>query len=399
MRIATSQVYSQALAGMQMQQSRLQTTEQQLSTGMRILKPSDDPGGSIKILNLNSNIDVIKQYDRNVSVATSALNHQESVLQSVNDSLQKVRELTVQANNPTNDDSARNSIAQEINLRLQEITQLANSKDINGEYLFSGSQVDTPPFIRNGSQVQYQGNQAERMVQVGESAKIQVRDSGDQLFMNIKGGDGQIQVQASATNSGTLLTGQFGANGSYIPDTYSVNFYLDAQQATRYVVTDSASNVVSDAAYSDGASISFAGVQFAVNGKPNAGDSVIVQPAAHVDMFTMLKNIADMLAAPTTGPADKAKVSNAMGQGLSNLDQALQAVNTQRSVIGARLNTIDSADSVNQDFKLQLETVRSEIQDLDYADAISRFNQQLTSLQVAQQAFAKTTELSLFRFL
>lgn len=399
MRIATSHIFNHAVRGMQQQQARLNQVEQQLGSGLRILKPSDDPTGSVHILNLSSNLDVVKQYDRNIAVATSALSHQESVLQTINDSLQRVRELTVQANNPTNHDSARQSIASEIELRLQEITQLANSRDTNGEYLFSGALVDTPPFIQSGSNVLYQGDQTARRVQVGEGAQVQVRDSGDAVFMNIKGGDGSIQVLPAATNSGSLVIGQFGAGAAYVADTYSVSFYHDAQQQLRYSVTDSSATVVSDGQYQSGSAITFKGIQFAVTGKPAVGDSVTVRPAQSVDMFAMVRNIADMLNVPVKSPADSARVQNAMGQGLANLDQALQTVNNQRSKLGARLNTIDSTDSVNQDFKLQLETVLSETRDLDYAEAISRFNLQLTSLQVAQQAFAKTSELSLFRFL
>lgn len=398
MRIATSQIFNIALAGMQMQQGRLQKTEQQLSSGLRIMQPSDDPAASVKILNLSSNIDVVNQYDRNISVATSTLNHQESVLQTINESLQRVRELTVQANNPTNHDSARKSIAKEMELRLQEITQLANSRDVNGEYMFSGGQIDTPPFIESGSQVLYQGDQGVREILVGEGARVKVRDAGDGVFMNIKGGDGRIQVLPDAANTGSLVVGQFGANGAFVPDTYTVDFYMSGAEL-RYAVTDSAANVVADALYKPDASISFGGVQFAVSGRPNAGDAVTVQPAAHVDMFAMVRNIVDSLNTPLQSGAGSAKLQNTMGQGLANLDQALQTVNNQRAAIGARLNTIDSTDAVNQDFKLQLETVLSESRDLDYADTISRFNQQLTALQVAQQAFAKTSELSLFRFL
>jgi flagellar hook-associated protein 3 FlgL len=399
MRIATSQVFRQAVAGMQQQQSLLYKAEQQLSSGLRIMKPSDDPAGSVHILNLSSNIDVVNQYDRNIAVATSALGHQESVLQTINESLQRVRELTVQANNPTNHDSARKSIASEIELRLQEITQLANSRDTNGEYLFSGALVDTPPFIQSGGAVLYQGDQAAREIRVGEGARVQVRDSGDAVFMNIKGGDGDIQVLPSATNSGSLVVGQFGAGAAYIPDTYHVSFYRDAQQVLRYSVADSAAAIVSDAEYKSGTAIAFNGVQFSVTGQPAAGDSVTVRRAQSVDMFAIVRNISDMLHVAVKSPADSAKVQNAMGQGLANLDQALQSVNNQRARIGARLNAIDGTDNINQDFRLQLEAVLSDTRDLDYAEAISRFNQQLTALQVAQQAFAKTSELSIFRFL
>jgi flagellar hook-associated protein 3 FlgL len=88
-----------------------------------------------------------------------------------------------------------------------------------------------------------------------------------------------------------------------------------------------------------------------------------------------------------------------MAQGLANLDQALESVSNQRASVGNRLGHVDSIDSLNQDFKLQLETVLSATQDLDYAEAISSFNLQLTSLQAAQQAYMKTSELSLFRYL
>jgi flagellar hook-associated protein 3 FlgL len=88
-----------------------------------------------------------------------------------------------------------------------------------------------------------------------------------------------------------------------------------------------------------------------------------------------------------------------MGEGLSNLDQAMTNINNTRGNIGARLNNVDTLKEINQDFKLQLETVLSDTQDLDYAEAISRFNLQLTSLQAAQQAFVKTSGLSLFQYI
>ena len=99
------------MTAMQQQSAKLQQTQLQITTGLKILRPSDDPSGSVKVLNLNANMGEIEQFNRNLSVARSELSHQESVLESINESLQRVRELTVQANNPTNHDSARLSIA------------------------------------------------------------------------------------------------------------------------------------------------------------------------------------------------------------------------------------------------------------------------------------------------
>ena len=403
MRIATSQFYRQAMTAMQDQSSKLQQTQLQLTAGLKILRPSDDPSGSVKVLNLNANMGEIDQYNRNLSVAKADVSMQENVLDSINDSLQRVRELTVQANNPTNHDSARLSIAKEIDQRMQEIVSLANSRDANGDYMFSGTQNTTTPFVQSGDVFVYQGDQSERKIQIGEGQNIVVRDSGDNIFMKIPGGDGRVQIEPASTNTGSLLVGQYAASNSFVPGDYSVEFALQGpEQKMHYIIRDSATptaNIVANGPYVDGATISFTGVNMALTGAPQPGDTLTITPAANTNIFDLVGSISAALKIPAADSSTTAKIQNAMGRGLANLDQALQAVNNQRATMGARLNTIDSTEDVNQDFKLQLETVLSDTQDLDYAEAISRFNQQLTSLQAAQQAFVKTSELSLFRFL
>lgn len=403
MRIATSQFYRQAMTAMQQQTSKLQQTNLQITTGLKILRPSDDPSGSVKVLNLNANMGEIEQYNRNLSLAKSELSMQEDVLQSINESLQRVRELTIQANNPANHPSARLSIAREIDQRMQEITSLANSRDANGEYLFSGTQSTTIPFVKGGDQYVYQGDQSIRKIQIGEGQSVVVRDAGDDIFMRVPNGDGRVQIEPGAGNTGSLLVGQYAASNAFIADDYSVEFSLQGpEQKMHYIIRDSATptaNIVATGPYATGETISFTGVNFALTGVPQPGDTLTIKPAQNSNVFDMVSRISAALKNPATDSASTAQIQNAMGRGLANLDQALQAVNNQRATLGARLNTIDSTEEVNQDFKLQLETVLSDTQDLDYAEAISRFNQQLTSLQAAQQAFVKTSELTLFRFL
>src|SRR5688572_3304139 len=127
------QLFQNSMTAMQKQQSELQYTQLQLSTGLRVLKPSDDPVAAVKVLNLNTNIGVVDQFGRNANVASAALSQQESVLDSVNTAIQRIRELTIQGNNPTNHDSARQSIALEIEERFKELLSLANTRDVNGE--------------------------------------------------------------------------------------------------------------------------------------------------------------------------------------------------------------------------------------------------------------------------
>lgn len=85
MRISTAQMHKQALSSMQRQQANVQETQLQIASGKRILKPSDDPVGAVRVLNLNSNISTVEQYSRNIAQAQAGLGYQESVLTSVND--------------------------------------------------------------------------------------------------------------------------------------------------------------------------------------------------------------------------------------------------------------------------------------------------------------------------
>jgi flagellar hook-associated protein 3 FlgL len=403
MRISTFQIHQQALQSMQRQTAKVQRSELQLASGLKILKPSDDPVGAVKVLNLNSNLGMVEQYGRNVAQAQSALAYQESVLVSVNDALQNIRQLTLQANSPANHDSALRSIGQEIDANLKALKTLANTRDAAGEYIFGGFRVDQPPFVEAGGVMTYNGDQGQRLVQIGEGAQVAVRDSGDALFMNIRGGDGSVQVLANQDNSGSLVVGQFGLTGNFAQGTYTLSFSPGAPgQPLQYTAVDDATpvpNMVASGNYVDGGTLNIAGAQFTLTGTPAAGDTVTVQTAANVDMFRIVADISAALQAGGSGAGAQARRQNAIAQGLANLDQALEGVSNQRASVGNRLAHIDSIDALNQDFKLQLDTVLSATQDLDYAEAISSFNLQLTSLQAAQQAYMKTSELSLFRYL
>ena len=84
---------------------------------------------------------------------------------------------------------------------------------------------------------------------------------------------------------------------------------------------------------------------------------------------------------------------------LDNLDQSLDKVSQVRADLGVRLNQVENQLDINESFNLQLRETLSEIQDLDYAEAVTRFNLELTALQAAQQAYVKMQGLSLLNYL
>lgn len=123
----------------------------------------------------------------------------------------------------------------------------------------------------------------------------------------------------------------------------------------------------------------------------------IVPPSGYPD--SMLGTIQAFVDATGNGsppgPVNREGIRAAIG----NFDVAFEKVSQTRSQIGARQNTLDAVKSGNKDFELFAEKSISDLEDLDYAEAISRFQQQSMSLQASQQAFGRTSNLSLFNYI
>ena len=140
MRISTSYLFDQNLSAMLNQQAALSKTQLQISTGKRILTPSDDPAGSVQALKLQREVSVTEQYLVNLDKAENKLSIEEGVLQTATDMLQRIRELAVQGLNGSNTQSDRQAIAAEINQLNEQLMAIANTRDSDGNYMFSGFQ-------------------------------------------------------------------------------------------------------------------------------------------------------------------------------------------------------------------------------------------------------------------
>jgi flagellar hook-associated protein 3 FlgL len=399
MRLSSLQIFQQGISAITTQQSKLNDTQQQLATGKRILTPSDDPAAAARILDISEDLKLLDQYERNGNMAQAQLSQEEVVLAEVGTLLQRVRELVVQANNASQSPESRGSIGTEISARIDELQALANTRDSNGEYIFAGFQADTQPFTRQGG-VSYNGDAGQRFLQLGSGSRVAVRDSGVDVFMSSNSGNGTFDVKPDVANSGTAVAGASTVDGSFLRDDYTITF----NQATpgdpvTYQVLDGAAVVVGGGPYVAGEAISFAGARVEFDGVPADGDAFSVTPSVKQDVFSTLQTIADQLNGAGGSAADVAAVNNGMGRALNNLDQAMEQILQVRADVGSRLNQVESQQAVNESFNLQLQSTLSDVQDLDYAEAISRFNLELTALEAAQQSYVKMQGLSLFNYL
>lgn len=412
MRISTAQISNTALSAITDQQSSLLELQQQIATGRRILNPSDDPSGAARALNLNQADAVIQQYNTNADFATSRNRLEEATLDGVNNVLQRVRELAVQGNNDTQTNATRRSIALEIRQRLDELIDLANTRDGNGEYLFSGFQGFTQPFTVNANGTfNYNGDDGQRFVQIGPNRQVAVSDSGTEVFRRVRNGNGTFATAATAGNGGggVINAGSLINPAAYSAETFTISFVTNSSGQLAYNVVGASSGQVIptlplDAAldapaFSSDQAIVFNGSQVTISGTPAVGDSFSVSPSVNQDIFSTLQDLVSALESPTVDNATRTALHNRLNSFLTDVDQGIGKVLDIRAGIGARLNSVDDQLDLNESTSLQLRTNISQIEDLDYADAITRLELQRNSLDAAQRSFLRIQDLSLFNFL
>lgn len=397
LRISTAGFHRGTLEALNSRQADLARTQAQIASGNRVNTPSDDPSAAVHILQLQRSIAQNEQFGRNADTATNRLSFEENALADATSLLQRVRDLTVQANNASLGDSERAAIATEIDQSFNALMDLANQKDASGDYLFAGTAAQTQPFSASSGTVSYAGNTIDRLVQTSATQRIADGHSGFEVFQNIQEGNGTFTVVPNNANtgSGSIQRTAVPSPGTWSPGTYTITF----TSATAYQVTDAANTVITSGTFATGDTISFNGGQVTIDGSPAANDSFTVTTATSEDLFTTVDKLRQTLRSTTTTPAQKAQLTSALGATLTQLDNGLAHIGDVRAEVGARLNSIEETQSNRADTKLTLESTLSDLKDLDYAEAVSRLTLQQTGLQAAQASYARLAQLSLFDYL
>ena len=406
LRISTQMITERSLSSMLRQQSDLSETQLQLSTGRRVLTPSDDPASAARVLGLNSAIDTLSQYQSNIDRLTSRLETEESALDGMTNLLQRTRELTVKGSNDVLTTPDKRAIAAEIRQLNDQLFSMANSRDSNGEYIFAGYQTGTPPFSRNLGVYSYNGDNGQRELQIAPDRTVADGDNGFDTFMDIATGPIATVNVAAPTDPvpAAITAGDITIDGGNGNGPISIGALPSAADpAERATQLRDAINAVSGqtgvtaenatattltltTVEGTGVTVNIAGTASTANTGLTAGTTEPLISKRSV--FDTLDQLATDLEA-----------GKSVGRYITDVQLAMDNIIEGRTTVGARLNGIEEQQTVNADLKLNLEIHRSEEQDLDYTEAISRFESQMTALQAAQQAYVKVKGLSLFNYL
>ncbi len=417
LRISTQTIYNVGVNQITSLQSALSRTQQQLSSGKKNLSAADDPIAAARALEVTQSQSVNTQLATNRGSAKSDLSQEDVALASVTSLLQDVKSLAVNAGNGGMTQKDRESLAVELEGKLNDMLGVANTANGEGGYLFSGYAATTQPFTQTATGALYLGDQGQRELKVGSTRQMPISDSGQSVFENNVTGNGTFVTGAAAGNyarggSGIIAPGSVADPTLLTGHQYQIDFQVvpatpGTPKSTTYTVTDVTlgqpvpANPVPavPVPYVSGQNISFDGLQFDIKGDPANQDQFTVAPSSKQSVFTTLTSLIGALRAPGDGAAGQASLNNALNQVQSNIDNATDNVLAVRASVGSRLKELDTLDSTGDDINLQYATTLSNLQDVDTVKAISLFTQQQTNLDAAQKSFKSISGLSLFNYL
>ena len=197
MKISTTLYFDRANQQLGDVQGELAKTQEQLSTGKQIVKPSDSPDKASLVTRLESELARQANYQGTLKSVNTRLQSEETVLKNTSDVMVRMKELATQAANDTLSPADRQSIALEVSSLKDQVLSLANTQDTNGNYLFSGSRVGSPAFGKNAQgQVVYQGDESRMKVAVGDNRRMNLNIPGSDAFVKV------IRTDANGNKTG-----------------------------------------------------------------------------------------------------------------------------------------------------------------------------------------------------
>jgi len=401
MRVSTAQFYFQNSQQISNKSSDVNEQIGYISSGKRVLTAKDDAVAFGTLAGYKDSLNNIEKYQRNITQAEGRNSLQEVSFSNAEGIMQKLKQLFVQANNGSLSSEDLYALSELANNNQQALLDIANSKDETGGYIFSGFQVDNEPFaLQSDNSVIYQGDSGVRELQIAKNVMVELNQSGDTAFQNINNVIGDFTPSYATNTSGINVTRAIIADPSShdsvnFPPDYTFTF----SAPNNLTVTDGNSTAVYPTApYTAGQIIAFNGIEVQISGNPLPGDQLALTPEENISVFDTIKsaidwmNVGTLSTTPEQHQVDHEEI-------LNQLSSALNHMTIRQTDAGVRGSLIEHQKSSHLDAELVMSKGKSNIEDLDYAKAISSFEQSQVALQAAQQTFVQIKDLSLFNYI
>lgn len=421
MRISSFQFIQRNLDNISARSSEANRQLSQRSSGKRVEYASDDPVAANGILNYKQELRKLDQYHTNINLAENRLRREETGLTSGENITQQVKELMLKANNPAITQDERDAIKSELESRIDELFDIANSKDEFGQAIFGGFQTDTDPFTRqpNGD-ITYSGDSGQRQMVIGDSVKVELNHDGELVFGGVPNprGDFTVDYQLGAEHREDQVRvdsvnitdrGTFSDQPKYSVEFVGVNPADPESEEVFYQVKDASGTVILPASpadpqlpYQTGEPITVDGVEIVIKGEAKIGDKIELNSTVQdgtgqddVGVFDILNRAKDWLSSEPHNPSGQSEMIDI----LDELDAMGSHFTSVRADTGNRMQRLDNQKETHAEMTLTLDKLRSGMEDLDYAKATGEFSQTMVALQATQTMFGKIQGMSLFNYI
>jgi flagellar hook-associated protein 3 FlgL len=443
MRVTNQMQLDTVMNAFQVNEQALELAQQRVTTGHNVSQPSDDPFAASQAILFRQRIDLNGQLQTNLNSAKGWLDATDSALNSIDNVLQRARQVALQLSNDTYTDADRKNAANEIHQLLLQAVDVGNSK-VGGQYLFAGTKTTQQPFIQDGSAqspnlsaggrapVIYTGDTGAVTRQTDQAAQLQVNVSGDHL-KNVFDDIAQLEwdLNNSSARSSGAITGIDPVAGTtsgvlgVTADTFAINGVPMGDPLNPVTVTINGAahqvigfaqgtpistviNQINAQSNQTGvtASIDRNGVLVLQNPTPGAKPIVVslvdqlTQDAAGNDLTQGSGVPVDTNGSTARDLGLSNQIDNTLGSvDIVSLDSDLDSTQALRAQIGAKTNRVDDSQTRLSSLGITLTQLDSSIEDVDIAKAISELASRQTAFQAALGVAAKTLPPTLLDFL
>ena len=401
MRITTNMMYDRSVNSMMKTTERLNKASEQYDTGDRFTTAGEDPTAMAQKLNLTTEIARYNQYSSNGTSLQASLTLEETTLDSLYTAMNSAYSKVQQAINGTNDATNRSALATELTELQKQMADLMNTKDASGQYIFSGNQTQTQPFVLDGNgKYQYAGDAGQRSIQVSPTITIAANDSGLDLFQS-------VATQRTATSGSAALSvnissqGQFDSfySGKYDPVTAANNVYTVTTVAgtpDQYEVRDASNALLQSGEYTQGSDITFNGLTLNLN-VATGGSANFSLDAPTND--NILNSLSAMITALNDPSVTSSQLKTIAAKTEHHLTNAQESVNATLGRVGGRLNNLDSVLASNETLASLSKATKADVSEIDLYEAATNVTQENNALSRAQQSYSMISQTTLFDYL
>jgi flagellar hook-associated protein 3 FlgL len=397
MRVSTAASFDASVESLIKRQTQLASAQEQLTTGKRVNRASDDPAAAARAERALASESQTDATQRAVNASQNAMTLAESALGDATDLLQQIREAMVAAGNGSYSDNERRAQAEKIAGLRTQLLAVANRQDGAGAYLFGGQAADHAPFVDAATGVTYQGTPGQVAAASGDPLPLTV--DGRSAWVSGRTGNGVFTTAPAAANTGQswIDTGRVTDPAALTGDDYSIVFSVTGGVTTYSVMQNGGPTAIAGVPYVSGRAIEFDGITATVTGAPADGDTFDFAPStSDLNIFDALDQAVAALNTPLRTTSQIAQTNSTH---LAAVDAAMAQMHSVRAEVGETLSRIDSATGRLDDLRLSAQTDRSNAEGLDMVKAISDFQNNQTGYDAALKSYSMVQKMSLFNYL